>query len=830
MKLERRHYYYTGAMLSLCLVIELASRYASANDWITSAQREGIALVNFIPLGMAMLVVHSVIQEARLVKVLAITAMGCLFIAQFFDFRTAVILPSGHALLATRLPLADDLFYAIGAILIVSASYYGLLEIEKGRQELRRKRERLEAESAERARAEAELRQARDELEQRVRERTEELAEKNRQLGHQLVHGEAMRAELERNRHLLREMERITQCGAWEIDIATGRITATEECRRILGIEGDGDFTTRDAVKLFPEELHPTLARLRSDALELGAPWNVEAPFFGPNGARRWMRSIGKPAASPEGSAPTLIGTVQDITELKAAEMALRESENLLHAVIRSAPIIVWVLDTEGHITFSGGLGLVRLGMTPGANLGKRVFDLYPEDTAVARLARRALTGRTCSDTLEVNGVIMQASYCPLYDAAGQLAGAIGVALDVTQERLYESRMRQNQKMEAIGALAGGIAHDFNNILYAMDGFAALAAKMVKDNASASQCIAELRSAAARARELVDRILTFSRKEVSRRETVDLVRETRDTARLVEPSLPPDIHLHLELDHGIPFISADPGQMQQMLLNLCTNARDAMRNGGGTLGIRLGRCDVSEAQAETLGGIAPGRYVDCIVSDTGTGMESYIAARLFEPFFTTKPVGEGTGLGLAIVHNIVHAHGGAIFVDSAPGAGTRVRVLLPADRERGDSTETRVALPPASAALAGPPRRIAVVDDEPQVRIFLRMLLEDAGHSVTCYRHGEEALAALLAAEQPPDVVLADLIMPGMSGVDLINALRQKYPDMPIVLCSGHVEAALSAEVRNADAAAFVKKPIDPEALLALLARVSQPLSETVVP
>ncbi len=824
--LGQREYLFVILMLLSCFGIEAGSRLL--RDWEITGRvtTEVLGLFTYLPLVLAMWVLHRHIRYAMNARALFTGAIALLFISQVADFIGALDLATIAPGWARPLRMFEGVLFSAGSITLLGASYMALMEAETGHELLLRKRELLESEIEEREMAEEESRRARAELAQRVRERTAELAERNRQLAEQLAAGERIRVELEKSHNLLRQTEQTTKCGAWEMDVATEMVSGTEELWRIFEVDGSGPMPLSTLFSCFPSDALRAVLDIRRRALEECTPWETELPFVGLKGTHRWVRTIGFPSRGPDGNVQWISGTVQDVTDRKSTQLELHESESMLHAVIRSAPIFLWALDREGRITLNTGLGLAKLGFAMGRNVGKNVFELYPENSQVVRLARRAIAGESCSEVLEHEGLLLHATYSPLFDGHGHLEGAIGVAIDVTRERAFESRVRAKQKMEAIGALAGGIAHDFNNILYAMDGFAALAIKEAAGLPRAVQCIEELRAAGARATELIDRILSFSRQDEPRRESVDLAEEVRNCARMVESGLPENITLQLDLDPATPRIVGDPAQIQQVLLNLTANARHAMRENGGVMYISLRPRDINRLNAPTLDDMPLGAYAELKVSDTGRGIDPQVAARLFEPFFTTKPVGEGTGLGLAIVQSVVEAHRGKIHVESEPGKGTAVSVLFQCGQPVENAPPAVEPEAPAQAATVA--RRVLVVDDEPQIRIFLRLLLEDAGHDALCYRNGEEALAAMTASGVAPDVAVVDLIMPGMSGVELSHSLRQTHPALPIILCSGHAAAERSPEVRALNAAAFVRKPVDTQQLLALISKVAASAEESI--
>jgi signal transduction histidine kinase/ActR/RegA family two-component response regulator len=486
---------------------------------------------------------------------------------------------------------------------------------------------------------------------------------------------------------------------------------------------------------------------------------------------------------------------------------------------MKSAPIFVWILDPKGTIVLNTGAGLGSLGLQQGETIGINVLEQYAGNESVTGIVRRALAGTPCSGLVEDQGRFFQTTYSPIHDAEGRLTGAIGVAMDVTEQRRLEQRRRQQQKMESLGVLAGGIAHDFNNILYAMDGFAALAAKEVREHPTASECLAEMRTAVQRAVALVERILAFSRHEEPRFGSVNVADCAKRVMRMLERSLPDKVHFRFEEEADTPMAWGDASYLERILSNLVSNAMYAMRNHGGEIHVRIAPGTLQHPGP----GSRPGVLIE--VSDSGGGFDPELKERMFEPFYSTKPVRDGTGLGLAIVHSLVESLGGVVDANSEPGRGSTFSVCLPVE---GDTSTHEIPQGVDGTLLSpGPSRRVLVVEDEPQVRHLLRMVLTDGGHECTCCPGGEEALA-LLAGGYLPDLVIADLTMPGMGGLDLLRGMRERGHAIPVILCSGHYSELNRVGLEELGVAEKIRKPIDPAALLALVAKATQHLEEAV--
>jgi signal transduction histidine kinase/CheY-like chemotaxis protein len=383
------------------------------------------------------------------------------------------------------------------------------------------------------------------------------------------------------------------------------------------------------------------------------------------------------------------------------------------------------------------------------------------------------------------------------YTSSQRLANRTYRALQESEEQL-----RQAQKMEAIGTLAGGIAHDFNNILAAILGYTELAMSDLPTDTLPARYLQEIFTAGQRAKDLVQQILTFSRQSDHECQPVQLRSLIQEALTLLRASLPSTIELRCHLSPEAGAVWADPIQMHQIVLNLCTNAAYAMRETGGIIEVRLEPLEVDDAFAALQPGLRPGAYVRLTVRDTGCGMAPAVLARVFEPFFTTKGVGEGTGMGLALVHGIVASHGGVITAQSTPEAGTTFEVYLPRlDQPVDPATATEEPLPQGQGC-------ILLVDDEAMLVRMGHRLLERLGYEVVSSTSSLEALEVFRAMPQHFDLVLTDQTMPHMTGERLAQELRHIRPDIPIILCTGfsHVMNADRAQALGIEA--FLLKPL----------------------
>jgi PAS domain S-box-containing protein len=391
----------------------------------------------------------------------------------------------------------------------------------------------------------------------------------------------------------------------------------------------------------------------------------------------------------------------------------------------------------------------------------------------------------------------------PVRDDSGRIAYLQGFLRNVTEQKALEEQLRQSQKMETVGRLAGGMAHDFNNLLTAIAGYAELAASRLSADDGARRDIDEVTRAAERAAELIRQLLAFSRRQVLEPKVLNVNDAVRDLERMLRGTIGERIELVTALDTDLRPVKADPGQLQQVILNLAVNARDAM-TAGGKLTIATRNVRVDRRHVQHFPVPSPGWYVELVVADSGDGMDARTLEQIFEPFFTTKPPGEGTGLGLATVHGIVNQSGGEISVESEPGAGTTFRIFLPATSERARADRVERSPRPAPAQAAG---TILLLEDEKVVRDLVRAILERDGFRVIEAAAPEEALAASLRDREGIDLLLTDVVMPGMSGPEVAKAIGSAERPLKVLYMSGYSDEAVIQPGLLEPGSAFLQKP-----------------------
>ena len=468
--------------------------------------------------------------------------------------------------------------------------------------------------------------------------------------------------------------------------------------------------------------------------------------------------------------------------------------------------------------------------------VGRRVEEvarlLWPtgddnEEGVLDEFHRAAETGRSRTREVQLKGiddpVFAELTLIPFYGPDGQSRHVLVVARDITARRRaegsrreFEARLAQARKMEALGQFAGGVAHDFNNILAGILGFADMIRRVAPDTAVAGFG-QEIVQAAKRARDLVKQILMFSRRQIGERRPVRVPEVIHEALQLVRGTAPPGVELITEIDPDVPYIQGDATQLHQVVMNLCTNAVQAMGDVGGTLVVSVAAVEVTADFARRHPPLRAGEFVRLAVADNGPGMEKAVLDRLFEPFFTTKAPGVGTGLGLSVVHGVVQNHEGAIVVESRPGEGTTFEVYLPAVGAPSWAGE----VPVADKSTAAVSRRIFFVDDEASIARLAQVMLKTLGHTVTTFGKPVEALAAFTADPTAYDLIITDLTMPGMTGVDLARGIRAVRLDVPIMLSSGYADEVPEETLKALGIVEVLPKPFQMHALGAAIARAT---------
>ena len=545
-----------------------------------------------------------------------------------------------------------------------------------------------------------------------------------------------------------------------------------------------------------------------------------------------WLLTRGKVVERDAAGLPLrYAGSHIDITVRKRVEQALQESEAQMRLVTDAMPAAIARFDCETRFLYANLAYGRILGCKTSTLIGQAFQTVFGDAAmeAVQPYVARVLAGERVSfeqtfDTPAYGRRRASVMMVPDFDAEGRVRGHFSVTTDITELRRLEEHMRESQKMDSIGTLAGGIAHDFNNVLGAVVGNAELAlARLAPDHAARAN-LEQVSRASQRARGLVQQILTFSRRQPLQLVALPLQPLIEETLAILRSTLPARVQLTTELIDSPLYVNADASQMQQVLMNLGTNAWHALGAERGRIGVGLTEITLTGPDDARVAGLAAGQYAHLQVSDDGTGMDEATRRRIFEPFFTTKEVGQGTGLGLSVVHGIVRTHLGAVTLETAPGAGSTFHVYLPATLRPSqvgalDEAEARV--------MRGRGQQVLYVDDDEVMATMVTQLLKNAGYRVTSCLDGKQALALLVQDARAWDVVVTDYNMPGYSGLDLARELALIRPDMPLVLSSGYLSDELRASARHAGIRFLLRKENTYEELAAL---VHQALAERAQP
>ena len=498
---------------------------------------------------------------------------------------------------------------------------------------------------------------------------------------------------------------------------------------------------------------------------------------------------------------------------------ALRDPCDWLDVTLSSMGDALITTDARGNITFLNHAAVEFTGWPASAALGRdldTVWGLNDERTGqpageLARQVHQPEGARgsalhmvlTAPDNPER---VVAACAAAMSSAVGPPQGMVIVFRDISEQRRMEARLRQTQKMEALGALAGGIAHDFNNILTAILGYTHMTGRALDTGNPVQSHLKEVRAAALRAKELVQHILTFTRQNPVEHHMVSIYETMQETLSLLRATIPATISIELYLDPGAGMVLAQAEHLHQVLMNLCANAEHAMRPYGGLLRIGLDVTEIDAAFANRQPALEPGLHIRLTVEDTGPGIPPEVLPHIFEPYYTTKAAGEGSGLGLAIVDGIVTSYQGAITVDSAPGAGTTFTVYLP----RAANEAPPEPLDPDPPVIAGGKgERILLVEDEEPVAIATEMQLTELGYEVVAHLSSSTALDAFRADPQQFDLVLTDQTMPSMTGEEFARILHAIRPDLPIILVTGFSHLVDAEKAQALGINAFLNKPWD---------------------
>jgi len=593
-----------------------------------------------------------------------------------------------------------------------------------------------------------------------------------------------------------------------------GRITYTNgSSQRALGYE-PGEMLGMEITQIVvaSDSAPPGSARMATEETST----LYEAELVAKDGART-PYEISSSLIGDEGDPRARLLIARNISARRQAERALRRSDEhfrgaaegsfdalvLLESVCDEAGVLrdFRVIDLNRRALKLGrGRRNYVVGRRMGELLSAETFEVFFQKCAQVLETRKSLEEEVTINASEVDAIWLRYQVVPLVD------GVAVTARDVTERHRLEEELRHSQKMEAVGRLAGGIAHDFNNLLTAINGYSALLLERVPKDHPLRADLQEIQGAGERAAALTHQLLAFSRRQVLKPERLDLNAVIRDMENMLRRLIGEHIEVRTKLAPNLGHVRADRGQIQQVLMNLVVNARDAMEAGGV---LRLETADFDGALDQAPGIAAPpGRHVVLAVSDTGCGMDEETLARIFEPFFTTKPSGKGTGLGLSTVYGIIQQSGGQLRAQSRPGAGSVFRVFLPRDER---SEEAKSPQPPRTSAARGR-ETVLLVEDEPLVGRLAERVLTEAGYTVVYASDGLEARRVFRQCTSGVDILVTDVVMPRMGGPQLAELLRAERPDLRVLYLSGYNDGAAFSGTAESGTS-FLGKPFGADAL-----------------
>ena len=591
---------------------------------------------------------------------------------------------------------------------------------------------------------------------------------------------------------------------------------------RLYGWSAD-EATGATVAELLATEL-PVPAREAAAILTQQGEWEGEVTRKARDGSTVLVATHWILHRDPQGRAEAVIEVDRDVTEQHLAEAGRRAGEARYRALVAASAQIVWTASPDGGRAGDPSQWSAFTGQAEAECAGRGWLEVvHPDDRAAVERAwkeavrqRRMLVTRHRLRRQDGEFRHMDVRAVPVHDERGRVREWVGAHVDVTDQVLGEEQLRQAQKLQAVGTLAGGVAHEVNNQLMAVLGFGDFALKELGPEHPQAFDVREMVRAATRAAQVAQQLLTFSRRQSRQTQVIDLHAATAGLVPVLQRLLGADKTLELAPSTTRRLVLADATQVDQVLINLVANARDALGT-GGRVSIAVDDIVLDEGYARAHGNIdlAAGDYVRISVTDDGAGMDRETLAKIFEPFFTTKPVGKGTGLGLSTVYGIVKQHEGAIWAYSEPGLGTTIKVYFPAasddDLAGAVSPEDRV---PGGAGVTLAGARVLVVEDEAAVRSLARRSLESVGVAVLEAANGREALEVLARDDALPHLVLTDVIMPGLNGRELAEAIAVRHPGLPVLFMSAYAEDDVTRSLLP-EQSTYIQKPFAPDTLVA---------------
>jgi PAS domain S-box-containing protein len=613
---------------------------------------------------------------------------------------------------------------------------------------------------------------------------------------------------------LLRDTQAVAKIGGWEMDLASGSVSWTEEVYRIHDLPLNSTITPDSVMQFLPPESKQAFSNAIRNAVDKGESFDLELSLVTASRREIWVRVIGQPYGQG-GSGPRLVGTYQDITERKAQEHVLKDTRDFYELILDSVPIRI------AHVRADGRIGYVNrsyenwFARHKSKLVGKHISEVVSPDAyrEIKPNMKRALKGDpvTFQASLVHNNeqVRLAVHYLPNFSRDGEINGFFSVVQDVTDYKELEAKLVQAQKMEAVGQLTGGLAHDFNNLLGVILGNLQLLERPLRRDEKLHKKVKTATRAAMRGADLTRRLLAFSRRQMLEPKVVDLNRLLGNLDELIRRTLGEGVDIETDFSEGVWSTTVDPSQLETAILNLAINARDAMQQ-EGRISISTGTATLGSAQCKAIGNLEPGDYSTVTVADSGCGMSPEVLSQVFEPFFTTKDVGKGSGLGLSMVYGFVEQSGGGVKIESQLGQGTVVTLYLPRAHEMEVDPVEETAI---HRFMPGGDELILVAEDEEDVRETVVTLLGELGYEILEAANGPDALRHIESRDDI-DLLFSDVRMPGgLHGPDLARMARDIRPGLKVLFTSGYAEGDIMQRGDLITGAEMIQKPYRNEEL-----------------
>jgi PAS domain S-box-containing protein len=575
------------------------------------------------------------------------------------------------------------------------------------------------------------------------------------------------------------------------------------------------------AVLIFTNDIAKRVRRLESEALQVASGQTIAEEVRGSDELARLEQTLKDTSETIARQSEELLSAKNALearvalrtAELGAAYEELREANEVREGVIHSSPLAIWAIDLEGMVSFWNPAAEAIFGWKQEEVVGKPL-PVVPADQAeeYARWLQNFRRGEMVNGVerrrQQKDGSLIDVAIwtAPLRDRAGNARGTIAIDTDISQRKLLEDQVRQAQKLEAVGRLAGGVAHDFNNLLTIIQGYTEMILMEAEEAPTLLEYAQEIQYASERASALTGQLLAFSRRQISQPKVLDVNDVVAHSMRMLRRIIGEDIEIESRLGPDLGKVKVDPVHLDQVIMNLAVNSRDAMPNGGRIV-LETSNCRIDAEYSDWHIGVEPGAYVMLAVSDNGTGMTAETRSRIFEPFFTTKEAGKGTGLGLAIVYGVVKQANGEIIVYSEPGKGTTFKIYLPTV----DQPASSAALEHAAAKRGS--GTVLLCEDDAKIRRLVEAMLTRQGYRVLVAENPDQALETALRLDKPIDLLLTDIVMPRISGIELAKAVREARPGIRVLYMSGYTDSQMNNSWMVDEDVPFLQKPFTTAAL-----------------